>query len=88
LFARAITDLKIESREEFTPPGLSTIKWFRGHEVLEIFVIGLDCDLMLSSDKFRSPFLKGAHNSEHFLVVNVVIALGRRELFREICYRA
>jgi hypothetical protein len=53
--------------------GLSPIKFLHGGEVFQIFVVGPDLELQLTALEIVPPLIQGAHNSQHFFVVDVVV---------------
>ena len=71
---RSMMQSEIEARQVERPPRLSSVQPLRGHEVLQISMICSDFELLRRSFKEVSPLVQGPNDSEHFLVMNFVVA--------------
>jgi len=63
--------------------GLASIELFVGSEVDEVFVVGVDCNLVLSSNKIEALFLKGLYYYYKFFIVHEVVEFYALELLQE-----
>jgi len=66
------------------PSSLSAIELPWLFEVSKVLMIGPDLEGMCCAHEVMTPFRKGDHDHEHFLIIDLVIALGRTEGFGEI----
>jgi hypothetical protein len=74
----SINQFKVESRKEFAPSGLTTAKPLNRHEMLQILVVTDHFYRNPCSFEFGSPLLESSYNSHQFLIVDMVVTLGRR----------
>jgi len=60
--------------------GLMSVKLFVGSEVDEVFVVGVDCDLVFGSNKVEALLFKGFYYCYKFLVMDGVVEFCALEL--------
>src|ERR1700759_95726 len=73
---------EIKTSEINRPASLSAIEITRRHEVLQVLVVSTNVDRVIRTFEEMTPFFKCANNSEHFLVVNLVIPFYRAQSTR------
>ena len=62
---------------------LSAVKKFGAHEVFQVLMVGEHFNRVLDALQFRTPFLEASDYRHQFLIVDLVVAFGRRVFFRE-----
>ena len=67
------------------PSSLSSSNILGLSEIFQVLVVGMDFKRFVCAYQVISPFFEGWNNGEHFLVINLVIALSLVERFGEIC---
>ena len=78
-----VDNLEVEFGKEFWPPGLTFVEVLGCSEIGQVFVIGIDSDLVIGSAEIGFPFLECLNNSYKFLVMDLVIEFGSIKLLRE-----
>ena len=74
---RPVVDVEVERLEELRPSSLATVEVAFFAEVLEVLMVGEHFHTVSGSFQVVTPVLEGVDDGEEFLVVNVVVPLGR-----------
>ncbi len=82
LAPKAICDDKLKSRQGQCPPSLASIQNTNCHEILQVFMVWIHNDFMLSSFKQMTRILKGIHDSYKFFIMNFIINLHGKKLMK------
>ena len=61
---------------DFPPPGLSSGEHFGGFEILEIYVVTLDQDLLIGALEIVSPLFHFLQNGQELPMVQVIVLFG------------
>ena len=77
IFPWNVFESKVELRQVEQPPGLAAIQIARLSEVSQVFVVCEDLDRGGGAEEIVAPGIEGSHDSEQFLIVDVVVALSR-----------
>ena len=68
-----MNQLEVEASQVQRPTGLATVEFLSCHEVLQILVICPDFYQVLSSFQKVPPFFQRMDDSEHLLVMDLVV---------------
>jgi len=60
--------------------GLASVELFIGGEVDEVFIVSVDCNLVLGSNKIEALFFKGFHYYYKFFIIYRVVEFCALEL--------
>jgi len=69
------------------PTGLATVEFLSHHEVLQVLVVHPDFYRVSSSFQKVPLFFQGADDSEHLLVMDLVVSFHRRQGFAVESYQ-
>jgi hypothetical protein len=79
---KAICDDKLKSKQRQCPSSLALIQNMNCHEILQVLMVWIHNDFMLSSLKQMTPFLKGIHDGYNFFIMNLIINLHKKKLMK------
>ena len=82
--SRPVVEGEVVLRELGEPARLPAVELLRLAEVLEVLVVGPDLELRRALEEV-APVLEAQHDREHFLVVDLVVALRVRHGLRVVC---
>jgi len=76
-----VDQLEVEAGQVQRPVSLATVKFLSCHEVLQVLVVCLNLHWVSGSLQEMPPFYQCANNSEHLLVIDLVVPFHWRQGF-------
>jgi len=76
-----MNQLEVEAGQIQRPTGLAAVEFLSRHEVLQVLVVRPDFYQVSSSFQKVPPFLQRMDDSEHLLVMDLVVPFHRRQGF-------
>src|ERR1700731_1513593 len=85
---RSVFDNKIIIGKQLSPSHLPSVQLFSCNKVFQILMICENGDCMLCSLKVGTPLFQTNDNSQHLLVMNLIVDFSRSEFARQKSDRA
>jgi len=81
-----MNQLEVKASQVQRSTGLATVEFLSRHEVLQVLVVRSDFYWVSSSFQKVPPFLQRADDSEHLLVMDLVVLFHRRQVSQKSDY--